>query len=178
MKKRTFRACPPSRKRRLSPIPARAPVAATAPQATGAAGGTVAVRTGGVPDLSYIAEDLRPLAVPIAEVAFLVDNPLDHDDDEIADMRDRLRKRSGATAGGELPAFAARGARRQQALRAMLAENWQYVAKVRVDLDDVDATQLAIELNVLQGEKWNNDLLVKAFRKFDKAVLGSAWRAF
>ena len=161
----------PGKKERLTPIPRprKAKVQASAPAAADPT--TIGAAPGG--GMSYIAEQLRPLAVRTADLAFLVSNPLDHSDDEVEDMRAVLRRR------GQLvplvinrkptPPVVLGGNKR---LRAMLAEGWEWAAVVDVDLSDDDAAALAIELNATQGQSWNKDLLRKALHQVDKLTLG------
>lgn len=125
------------------------------------------------PDLSHIAESLRPLAVRTADLAFLVDNPLDHDEGEIEDMRAVLRRRGQLSPlivnRRPTPPVVVGGNKR---LRAMLAEGWEWAAVVNVDLADDDAAALAIELNATQGTAWNKDLLRKSLELVGKLTLG------
>ena len=158
------------KKSKLTPIPKYRPG-----KAARGAGQTAApsAPSDPAPDLGHIAEALRPLAVRIADMAFLADNALDHDDGEIADMRETLQRR-----GQLLPLVINRrftppvvlGGNKR--LRAMLAENWQWAAVVNVDLVDDDAAALALELNATQGQAWNRDLLRKALERVGKLALG------
>lgn len=137
------------------------------------ASATPDVATAAGPDLSHILEDLRPLAVPTADLEFLADNPLEHDEDEIEQMREELR-----THGQVLPLVVNRrktppvivGGNKR--LRAALAEGWQWIAVVRLDLDDDEAAAWAVKLNATQGTQWNKDLLKKALNRVGSMSLG------
>ena len=150
-------------KEKLTPVPRRKKVQAAQPEGQAEA----------PPDLTRIAPDLRPLAVRTDYLSFLVDNPMDHDDEEIEDFREILRRR------GQLvplvvnrrptPAVVIGGNKR---LKAVMAEGWEWVAVVTVDLADDDAAALAVELNATQGSKWNKDLLRKTLGRVGKLTLG------
>jgi hypothetical protein len=98
---------------------------------------------------------------------------LEHDEDEIADMREVLR------APGQLlplivnyrtsPPIVLGGNKR---LQAMLAENWKVVAVLPVDLDEGQAKALAVELNATQGQKWNGQKLLANLQGVSKGLLG------
>lgn len=124
-------------------------------------------------DLSHIHPSLHPMVVRIADVVFLADNPLDHDDREIEDMRAILKARGQLVPlivnRRQTPPVVLGGNKR---LRAMLAESWEWVAVLYVDLAEDDAAALAIELNVSQGQLWNKDLLAKAMHQMDSLSLG------
>lgn len=155
------------KKEKLTPVPLRRP---NRNHAIGTAKPTLPPPG---PDLSHIAEKLRPLAVPTSSLAFLADNPLDHDEAEIEEMRAALHRY------GQLvplivnkrttPPTVAGGNKR---LKAALAENWQHIAVVEVDLPEDEAAALAVTLNATQGVNWNNDLLSKAMARMGKLDLG------
>jgi hypothetical protein len=158
-------------KERLAPLPRRQTAASTRraaddrPRAADAQPATA-------PDLSRLLA-LKTAPVALADLAFLPDNPMEHDEDSIEDMRDRLRAR-----GQLLPLVVNRrhtppqvvgGNRRMQ---AMLAEGWTHAAVVEVDMADDQATALALELNALQDQSWSKDLLAKAMKRLDGITLG------
>jgi len=158
-------------KAKLTAIPAYKPKAPrrNATRNVASAGATPNV----APDLGHIAEQLRPLAVRTADLAFMADNPLDHDDDEIEDMRALLRARGQISPlhvnRRTTPPTVIGGNKR---LRAMLAEGWEWTAVVELDLGEDDAAALAIELNESQGRDWNKELLAKMLQRVGKLNLG------
>jgi hypothetical protein len=165
-------------KEKLTPIPrnsSRKP--RENPRAQNAAnqckGASLGTNSPGPPDLSHLlAMNVR--AVPLADVAFLPDNPLEHSEESVEDMRDRLRTRGQIVAlvlnKRHTPPVVVGGNKR---LRAMLAENWTHGAFVEVDLPDEDAMALALELNALQDQSWSKDLLTKAMKRLDGITLGA-----
>ena len=157
-------------KQKLTPVPTRSravPQGKDRPQAAPGA------QSAAAPDLSHIHPSLHALAVRTADLAFLADNPLDHDDREIEEMRAVLQAR-----GQLLPIVVNRrptppvvlGGNKR--LRAMLAEGHEWAAVVNVDLADDDAAALAVELNATQGVLWNKDRLLKALNRVGKLTLG------
>lgn len=113
------------------------------------------------PDLSHIAEGLRPLAVPVAEIAFMTGNAVRHPDKQIEEIRASLRQFGQVEAlivnRRESPAVVIGGNGR---LQAMLAEGWAYAAVCFVDLDKAKANALSIALNrTAEGRVWDREAL-------------------
>lgn len=151
------------RREKLTAVPTRRPANGTA----------VPAPSERALNLGHIAEDLRPLAVRTSELAFLAENPLDHPDKEIDEMR-ALLKRWGQVMPlvintRPVPWVVVGGNRR---LRAMLAESLEWVAVLKLDLAPEDEATLAVELNSSQGHVWNRDLLKKAMHRIGSVSLG------
>ena len=128
--------------------------------------------TSTAPDLSRLLA-LGTKAISLSDLDFLPDNPMEHSEESIEDMRDRLRAR-----GQLLPLVVnARSGRPvvvggNRRLQAMLAEGWTHAAVVEVNMADDQAMALALELNALQDQSWHKDLLAKAMKRLDGINLG------
>lgn len=153
-------------KQKLTPIPKRAVPAkpAAAKQRTPPRGGSGTAPIGtGRADLSHIAEGLRPLAFPTADLAFMVGNPLSHPEEQVEDLKASLRQFGQVEAllvnRRQTPPVVIGGNGR---LQAMLALGWTHAACVFVDFDDAKANALAVVLNrSREGAKWDKDALGK-----------------
>src|SRR5688500_7608194 len=77
------------KKERLTPVPT--PRKRPAPAAAGKAGRPATGADAG-PDLGHITPSLRPLAVSVADVAFMAGNPLQHPPEQIEDLKASLRQ--------------------------------------------------------------------------------------
>ena len=100
------------------------------------------------PDLSHIAEALRPLAVPVSELTFMIGNPRTHDAANLTAIKGSLaqfgqleplvvnrRPRPPVVLGGN------------GRLQAALELGWKYLAVCYVDVDEPTAHAIAIALN-------------------------------
>ena len=123
------------------------------------------------PDLSHIAESLRPLAVPLADVAFMLGNAVKHPDKQVEELRASLRTFGQVEAivvnRRESPPVVIGGNGR---LQAMLAENWTHGAVCFVDLPRAKANALSLALNrTADGKEWDREALDKLLRDVDTA---------
>jgi hypothetical protein len=156
------------KKEKLTPLPRKRKRPAESEN-----GNAEAAKEGKIPDLSHIAPDLHPLAVPIADLEFLRDNPMDHDDRSIEEMREELR-----TDGQVSPLIVNVRARPwvvisgNRRLKAMLAEGWQFAAIVKLDLSDEQAAKLSVVLNGLQDTTYNPANLQKALHAVGQLPVG------
>lgn len=98
------------------------------------------------PDLSMIADALRPLAVPCSDLEFDPANPRSHDEENLSAIRASLK-----TFGQRKPIVANRRTKQIEAgngtLQGALALGWSHVAVVWVDDDDKTATGFSIADN-------------------------------
>ncbi len=138
-----------TRKHRLSTVPKRR---AVEPSPAAASDG----KSSDAPNLDHIAEGLRPLASPLADLAFMVGNAVAHPEKQIAELRASLQQFGQVEAlivnRRENPPAVIGGNGR---LQAMLAENWQYAAVLFVDLDRAKANALSLVLNrTADGRVW------------------------
>ena len=125
------------------------------------AGRQVEVQAPAPPDLSHIAESLRGLAVPLADVSFMVGNAVRHPDKQVEELRASLRTFGQVEAivvnRRELPSVVIGGNGR---LQAMLAEGWTHGAVCFVDLPRERANALSLALNrTADGREWDRDAL-------------------
>lgn len=116
-----------------------------------------------MPDLSHLAESLRPLAVPLSDLAFMVGNAVKHPEKQLGEIKASLkqfgqveplvvnrRKSPPEVIGGN------------GRLAGMLSLGWQFAAAVFVDLDDKAANTLSLALNrTSDGREWDRDALTK-----------------
>jgi ParB-like chromosome segregation protein Spo0J len=113
------------------------------------------------PDLGHIAEPIRPLAVPCAELDFHPQNPRRHREADQAALRASLRefgqlKPVVANARTSPPQVVAGNG----LLQAALSLGWTHVACVRVDLDESKAAAYAIADNrTSELSAWDDDNL-------------------
>ncbi len=111
------------------------------------------------PNLSHIK--LVPRVRPLVELAFMVDNPLDHPDEQIERLRGALRDFGQVepivvNVRPAVPVVVGGNGR----LKAMLAESWTHAAVAEVDLSDEEAAALAVVLNESRvGSVWNKNHL-------------------
>jgi len=127
----------------LTPIPESKPAKASTKPVAGRKKTAAAAEA--PPDLSYIAERLRPLAVPVAQVTFHPCNPNKHDEKSIAGIRASLR------ANGQYKPIVA-STRTEPwtvvcgngTLAAVLAENRAYIAVVPEKYTKAKENQIAI----------------------------------
>ena len=100
------------------------------------------------PDLSHIAEALRPLAVPVSELTFMIGNPRTHDAANLTAIKGSLAQ------FGQLEPLVVN--RRPQPpvvlggngrLQAALELGWTYLAVCYVNVDEPTAHAIAIALN-------------------------------
>ena len=112
------------------------------------AAGPASAAGSGAPDLSHIAAGLRPMAVPVAELTFMVGNPRTHDAANLTAIQGSLAQ------FGQLEPLVVN--RRSQPpvvlggngrLQAALALGWKYLAVCYVDVDEPTAHAIAIALN-------------------------------
>ena len=153
---------PRKKAEKLSPIPEPKPR-----QAGRQVKATVTLEA--APDLSHISENIRSLAVPIGDIAFMVGNAMKHPEEQIENIRGILRQFGQVEPlvvnRRPVPAEVIGGNGR---LQAMLAEGWQYVAVNYVDLTKAKANALSLALNeATKGRKWDRDLLDALLRDVD-----------
>ena len=125
------------------------------------------------PDVSRLTVAISPKVVRTGDLAFLADNPMEHSDESIAEMREELR-----VWGQLLPLVINRrptpprvvGGNKR--LRAMLLDNWETCAVVELDLSDEQEAALAIELNSTQDTTWHKEMLAKAQQRIGSLNLG------
>jgi len=124
------------------------------------------------PDLQHIAEDLRPLARPIADLQFMEDNPLEHPDEQLAELKASLEKW-----GQVEPEIVNQWEGREWViggngrLQAMLDLGWKHAAIVCRQLQPDQAAELAITLNASREKaKWSPTGLKKTLERFDPAA--------
>lgn len=115
------------------------------------------------PDLSRIAESLRPLATPLADVTFLAGNAVRHPEKQVEQILASLRQFGQVEPlivnRRETPPVVIGGNGR---LQAMLAEGWTHGAVCFVDLPKARANALALILNrTADGREWDADALLK-----------------
>lgn len=119
------------------------------------------------PDLSYIVEALRPLAVPVEELVPDPANARKHDDANLTAIRASLRvygqrkpvvvnKRNGVVEAGN------------GTLAAAISLKWTHVAAVYVDDDPSTAAGFSIADNrSAELADWDTDALDKLLREID-----------
>jgi hypothetical protein len=111
------------------------------------------------PDLSHIAESLRGMARPLAELAFMAGNAVDHPEQQLAELSASLKQ------WGQLeplivnqrvkPTVIGGNGR----LQAMLSLGWTHAAVTVVDVDEQQAKAISLALNrTSEGRKWNAHL--------------------
>lgn len=140
---------------KLSPIPRpRKAKAPATPNVAAESDGAVAA-----PDLSHIAEQLRPLAVPIGDLQFDPANARKHPDANLEAIKGSL-----AAYGQRRPAVANRRTGHVEAgngmLQAALLLNWTHLAVIYVDDDPATAAGFAIADNrTAELADWDKDAL-------------------
>jgi hypothetical protein len=110
--------------------------------------GAAAPSTEKQPDLSHIATELRPLARPLADIAFLATNAYEHPEQQVEKLKGMLESR------GQLellvvnkrtsPPTVIGGNGR---LSAMLSLGWTHAAYHFIDVDEAEAEAISLELN-------------------------------
>lgn len=145
---------------KLTPIPRRKAASPAAPPDQASPIGD---------DLSYITPSLRPLAVPISDVAFMLGNPLLHPEDQLEDLRASLREFGQVEPlvvnRRPSPPVVIGGNGR---LQAALSLGWSHVAVAFVDLSDARANALAVVLNRSRdGSEWDSGALDKIMADLD-----------
>ncbi len=149
---------PRKRAEKLSPIPAPRPrKAAKEPLTAGPDAG---------PDLSHIAEPLRSLAYPLADLAFMVGNAVKHPEKQVEEIRASLRQFGQVEPlvvnRRESPPVVVGGNGR---LQAMLAEGYTHGAVCFVDLDRAKANALSVALNrTSDGREWDKVALAELLK--------------
>jgi DNA modification methylase len=109
------------------------------------------------PSLDHITPGLRPLAKPIADLAFLVGNLVDHPEDQIEDFKSLLTERGQleplfVNLATQPPTVIGGNGR----LAAMLALGWTHAAWHGQAYDDATATAISAELNYSGDARvWN-----------------------
>ena len=143
-------------KEKLSPIPKHQPRTRRAPADKAEAPGAQPA----APDLSHIAEQLRPLAVPVAELQFDPANAMTHPEDNLEAIKGSLQ-----AYGQRKPIVVNRRTGHVEAgngtLQAALSLNWTHLAVVYVDDDPATAAGFAIA-----------DNRTAQLAEFDKDALG------
>ena len=144
-------------KEKLPPIPRHNPRKAR-PALPGAPPDTQPVSA---PDLAHIAPGLRSLAKPLADLAFLATNAVDHPDSQIEDLAAILAQRGQLEAlvvnQRSTPPVVIGGNGR---LRAMLSLGWTHAAWHAIDVDEATAEQISLELNgASDGRVYNAERL-------------------
>lgn len=119
------------------------------------------------PDLSHIAEQLRPLAVPVGYLQFDPANAMTHPEANIDAIKGSLE-----VYGQRKPVVVNRRTHIVEAgngtLKAALSLNWSHIAAVFVDDDPAKAAGFAITDNrSAQLAEWDKDALDKLMRDMD-----------
>ncbi len=148
------------KKKRLTPIPE------PARRKPAARGRGAAPAAPAAPNLDHIAEPLRPLAFPLAELAFMVGNAVKHPEKQVSELRASLRTFQQVEPlvvnKRETPPVVIGGNGR---LQALLAEGFTHGAVCFVDLDRAKANALSLTLNrTPEGREWDAtalDLLLR-----------------
>ena len=123
------------------------------------------------PDLSRLAEDLRPLAWPLDQLQFHPANPRKHDEESIAGIRASLRvndqyKPILASTRTEPPTVICGNG----TLSAALAEGWTHLAVVRKKLTEAQENQIAIIDNrSAELSDWEDENLERLLKDVDTA---------
>jgi len=121
------------------------------------------------PDLAYIAEGLRPLAVRTADLAFHPDNPRVHSAEHVADIAASLRvngqvKNILASTRTSPPVVVAGNG----TLRAALSLNWQHIACLCRPMSLAQEHQLlAIDNELAAHPEYDKDILDGLMRDID-----------
>lgn len=143
------------RKAKLPPVPDYSP-----PEKPARAKAKAAAEEVG-PDLSHIAENLRPLAFPLADLAFMVGNAVKHPEKQLEELRASLRQFGQVEPlvvnRRETPPVVIGGNGR---LQALLAEGRTHAAVCFVDMDKAKANALSLALNQTSaGREWDKEAL-------------------
>lgn len=111
------------------------------------------------PDLSHIAEGLRPLVRPLADLAFMAGNAVDHPESQLAELSASLKQ------WGQLEPLVVNRRMKPTViggngrLQAMLSLGWTHAAVTVVDVDEHQAKAISLALNrTSEGRKWNAHL--------------------
>jgi hypothetical protein len=114
-------------------------------------------------DLSYIAPDLRPLAVPVDSLDFLPVNPLKHPEQQLAGLRASLKrfrqKKNIVVNTAKTPPQVVAG---NGTLAAALVLGWTHVAVSREAMTDEEAAAFALVDNESARESEWDDEAVRA----------------
>lgn len=146
---------------KLTPIPEHTPRGRTSSARHGA---KPALGQPAAPDLSHIAEQLRPLAVAVGELQFDPANAMTHPEDNLEAIKGSLQ-----AYGQRKPIVVNRRTGHVEAgngtLAAALALNWTHLAVVFVDDDPATAAGFAIADNrTAQLAKWDDEALGELLR--------------
>lgn len=119
------------------------------------------------PDLSYIHPDLRPLAIPIAELVPDPANARLHGEKNLASIRGSL-----AQFGQRRPAVVQRQGMIIRAGNGMVASalqlGWTHIAAIIVDEDNISATAFGIADNrTAELAEWDKDVLDKLLQDLE-----------
>lgn len=112
------------------------------------------------PDLSHITERLRPLALPLADLAFMPGNAMDHPEEQIEKLKASLRQfgqvepLTANRVNGKTTVIGGNGR-----LQAMLALGWTHAAVNPLERGEQEAKAISVTLNESsEGRKWNAHL--------------------
>jgi len=123
-----------------------------------------------MPSVEYIAEDLRPLALPVADLVEDPRNANEHNDtsvDAIAASLRRFGQRKPIVV--QMPDRIVRAG--NGTLRAARKLGWSHVAVVRVTEDDTSATGFAIADNrTAELSHWNKEQLDQLLTEIDGQI--------
>ena len=144
------------KKPRLTPLPRKA----LAPEEPSPAGPAADAPPAG-PDLSHIADGLRHMAFPLADLAFMTGNAVVHPPKQIAEIRASLQQFQQVEPlivnRRPSPPIVIGGNGR---LSALLADNHTHAAVLFVDLDEARANALSLSLNATaEGREWSQQAI-------------------
>lgn len=117
------------------------------------------------PSLSHITEALRPLAFPCKDLVYDPDNARKHPEENLEAIKGSLSKY------GQMKAVIARRDTKvviagNGTLQGARALNWQHIAVVFTDMDDIDAMGFAIADNrTAELAEWDSQKLGDALRR-------------